>query len=329
MSPRQRFLRVAFLLLLILAVGVIGYMTIEGWPFLDALYMTVITLSTVGYEEVQVLSSTGKIFSIVLIFGGVGVMLYTLTTLVRYFFEGRFTDIIGRHRMKEKITKLKGHIILCGYGRVGREVARALESEETPFVVVDLDQEAVTRATDDGYLCLPGNATNDEILTEAGIHQAKGLAAAVGSDADNLYITLSAKDMRPDLFVVARASTAQSESKLERAGADRTISPFRIGGRHMAMLALHPLVVDFIDTTMYSRGRELVLENIKVGSGSPLVDVTVKEGLNCCGAIAILAVKKKDGQLLANPPAETSLELGDELVIIGTREQLRLVGGAV
>lgn len=329
MNPRQRFLWVVYALLLIIAIGVIGYMTIESWSFLDALYMTVITISTVGYAEVHTLSAAGRAFSIVLIIGGVGVMLYSLTTLVQYFIEGRFTNTLGRRRMKEKVAKLKEHIILCGYGRVGKEVARVFESEGTPFIVVDLDQEAITKAADDGYLCLQGNATTDSVLNEAGIQYARGLVAALSSDADNLYITLSAKGMRPDLFAVARASTEESESKLKRAGADRTILPYRIGGRRMAMLALRPLVIDFIDTTMYSHGREFVLENIEVGPGSPMVGVTVKEGLEHCGAIAILAVRKKGGELLPNPSGETLLELGDELVIIGTREQLRVVEGSI
>ena len=153
--------------------------------------------------------------------------------------------------------------------------------------------------------------------------------AALGSDADNLYITLSTKGMRPDLFVVARANAEESEAKLKRAGADRAILPYRIGGRRMAILTLRPLVVDFVDTTMYSHSREFILGDIVVGPDSPMVGVTVKEGLECCGAIAILAVKKKDGRLLTNPAIDTLLELGDELVIIGTREQLRVVEGSV
>lgn len=161
-------------------------------------------------------------------------------------------------------------------------MARVFESEETSFIIVDLDQEAISKAADDGYLCLQGNATSDEVLNDAGIHQAQGLVAALDSDADNLYITLSAKGMRPELFVFARASTEESEAKLRRTGADRTILPYRIGGRRMAMLMLQPLVVDFIDATMHSHSHELVLKDIKVGPGSPLVGITAKEELDCC-----------------------------------------------
>jgi voltage-gated potassium channel len=329
MSTRRRFIIIVSALVIIVSIGVIGYEIIEGWSFIDALYMTVITLSTVGYGEVHHLSTAGRIFSIVLIISGVGAMLYTLTTIVQYILEGGFGDILGRRRMKEKIASLKRHVILCGYGKVGHEVARVFESEGTPFIIVEIDQETVSKAVENGYLCIQGNATSDDVLKEAGIERARALVAALGSDADNLYITLSAKEMRPDLFIVARASTEESEPKLLRAGADRIMSPYRIGGRHMAMLTLRPLVVDFVDTTMLSRGRELVLENIKVSSGSPVEGKTVKEGSQCCGGAAILAVRKKDGRLLTNPAQDTLLDLEDELVIIGTRNQLRTLEGSI
>ena len=329
MSTRQRFIIIVSALVIIVSIGVIGYEIIEGWSFIDALYMTVITLSTVGYGEVHHLSTAGRIFSIVLIISGVGAMLYTLTTIVQYILEGGFGDILGRRRMKEKIASLKRHVILCGYGKVGHEVARVFESEGTPFIIVEMDQETVSKAVENGYLCIQGNATSDDVLKEAGIERARALVAALGSDADNLYITLSAKEIRPDLFIVARASTEESEPKLLRAGADRIMSPYRIGGRHMAMLTLRPLVVDFVDTTMLSRGRELVLENIKVSSGSPVEGKTVKEGSQCCGGAAILAVRKKDGRLLTNPAQDTLLDLEDELVIIGTRNQLRTLEGSI
>ena len=288
-----------------------------------------LTISTVGYEEVHDLSATGRIFNVILIVGGVGVMLYTLTTIVQYLTEGQFANTLGRRRMKERISKLRGHVILCGYGQVGREVARVFEREGTGFVVVELDGQALADAADAGCLCLQGNATSDEILKEAGIQQARALVAALGSDADNLYTTLSARELRPDLYIVARALVEESESKLKRAGADRTMSPYRIGGRRMAMLTLRPLVVDFVDTTMHSRGRELVLENIKVSSGSPVEGMTIKEGRECCGGAAILAVRKKDDTLLTNPSEDTNLELDDELVVIGTHEQLRTLEGSI
>lgn len=327
MSPRQLLLRVLYAFLAVIAIGVIGYMSIEGWSFLDALFMTIITLSTVGYNEVHDLSTAGKAFSIVLIIGGVGVTLYALTTIVQYFTATSFANILWRRRMKDQISKLKRHYILCGYGRVGQEVARVFKSENIPFVIIDTNPEAITKASSDGYLYLQGSATSDEVLDAAGIKQARGLIATLGSDADNLYITLSAKEMNPGLFVVARANSEESESKLRRAGADRIILPETIGGRRMAMIALRPLVVDFVDTTLGSRDGELVLENVKVLPGSAVEGLTLKEGLSCCGGATILAVKKRDGRLLANPRSDTRLELEDDLIVIGTRDQLRTLEG--
>jgi len=323
MDPRRRFLRVVYLLVIIIAVGIIGYMTIEGWSFLDSLYMTIITLSTVGYAEVHQLSSAGRIFTIVLIIGGVGSVFYILSTIVQYFFEGQLSNIMGRHRMKDKIANLKDHIIVCGYRRVGREVANVFESEGVPLVVVDMDQKAISKASVDGRLYIQGNATSDEVLKQAGINRARALVAALGSDVDNVYIALSAKGIRPNLLVVTRVSDEESESKMRRAGADRIISPHRMAGRRMAMLTLRPRVVDFIDTAILSSGYELGLESIEIGSDSPVAGLTVKEALDSCGATAILAVRKKDGLLLTNPAEAALLEGGDELFVMGTREQLR------
>jgi voltage-gated potassium channel len=328
MSPLRRFLQIVFAFLLVVAVGIIGYMIIEGWSFLDALYMTVITISTVGYKEVADLSVAGKVFSIALIIGGVGIMFYILTIMVQYIIEGNIANIMWRRRMKEGISKLKDHIIVCGYGRLGTEVARVFENEGTPFVVIDPDQEAIGRAAFEGHLYLQGNANSEEILKEAGIDRARALVVAVGSDADNVFITLSARGLRPDLFITARASAHESESKLKRAGADRTIFPHRLGGRRLAMLALRPLVVDFVDTALHSRGRELVLENVEVGPGSPVAGQTLVEGQRCCKGATILAVRKKGGNLLTRVSDDTLLELGDELVVIGTREQLRTIEGS-
>lgn len=307
--------------------GTIGYMTIEGWSLPDAVYMTIITISTVGFEEVHALSETGRAFSITLIIGGTFIMLYTLTTLVQYILEGHLVSIWGRRRMKDRISRLRNHVILCGYGQVGREVAAVFAGEGTPFVVVELDPQTVALAAESSYLVLAGNATSDDVLVEAGIHRARALVAALGADADNVYVTLSAREMRSGLFIVARYSAAESESKLTRAGADRTMSPYRIGGKRLAMLTLRPLVVDFIDTAMPSRSGDLILENVKLSPASPVAGKTVQESKQHCPGVSILAVQKTDGALLANPSGETLLDVEDELVVIGTRNQLRALEG--
>jgi len=321
MNPIRRPLWGICALIFIVAIGVIGYRVIEGWSFLDSLYMTITTITTVGFMEIHPLSTAGKIFTIFLIIGGVGGALYILTTMVQYILEGQFGITMGRRRMKAKIARLKGHFILCGYGRVGREIARVFNEERASFVVIDNDKEQVAKAESYGYLCLLADATSDEVLKEAGIGRARGLVAAVGNDTANTYITLSARGLHPDLFIAARCSSSEAESKLRRAGADRVISPHIIGGRRMAMLALRPAVVDFIDTVTYRPGRELQLENVDVASSSSLVNQTLKKVRERVG-ITVLAMRKQSGKLLANPPDEEIIEDGDRLIVIGTKKRL-------
>ena len=327
MNTRRRFTTAISGFVIIVTAGTVGYMAIEGWSFIDSLYMTIITISTVGFEEVHVLDTAGRAFNIFLIIGGTSVMLYTVTSVVQYILEGQFVNIWGRRRMKEKISKLNNHVILCGYGLVGREVARVFESEGTSFVVIEADAQVVALAAENNYLVVEGNATSDEILAEAGIQRARALVSALGTDADNVYVALSAREMRSDLFIVARHAAVESESKLIRAGADRTMSPYRIGGRRLAMLTLRPVVVDFVDTAMRSRSGDLILENVKLSSDSPAAGKTIQDSQQYSPGVSILAVKKKDGILLANPSQETLLEVEDELVVIGTREQLRSLEG--
>jgi voltage-gated potassium channel len=308
-------------LVAIVFIGTIGYEVIEGWSLLDSIYMTITTITTVGFREVHPLSDAGRIFTIFVIIGGVGGALYVLTNIMAYLLEGQFGITMGRRRMKNRIAKLKDHFILCGYGRVGQEIAQAFSEEGVPFVIIANDQQHIAKAEKEGYLCLFGDATSDEVLKEAGIERAHGLVAAVGTDTDNTFITLSARELRPDLFIEARSSSPEAEGKLRRAGADRIISPHAIGGRRMAMLALRPAVVDFIDTVTYGRGREMELENVDVGSGSQLVGRTMEQARSKVG-ITVLAMRKKGGKLLPNPPGEEIIEEGDRLIVIGTKKRL-------
>jgi len=321
MSPTRRLLWGLCILVTIIVAGVIGYAVIEGWSFIDSLYMTVITITTVGYGEVHPLTTAGQIFSIFLIVGGVSGAVYILSAIAGYLIEGQLGITLGRRRMQTNIAKLKEHFILCGYGRVGQEIARTLAEEGVPFVVIDKDRDSVASAEKDGYLFILADATSDEVLKEAGIERARGLISAVGSDSDNVFITLSARGLHPDLFIETRASSSESETKLKKAGADRVISPYSIGARRMAELALRPAVVDFIDTVIRRRGQELQLENITVNRDSALVGITVEETRRRTKA-AILAISKKGGKLLTNPPEEEIIGGGDRLIALGTREQL-------
>lgn len=305
----------------IIASGVIGYVVIEDWTLFDSLYMTIITITTVGYHEVNPLTTGGRVFSIFLIIGGVGGALYTVTGIVQYIVEGNIGTTWGKRRMKARIARLKGHFILCGFGRVGEAIARTFKAEAVPFVIVDNRPDRIVRLEQTEYLYLEGDATKDEVLKEARIEKARGLVAAVGTDIDNTYITLSARGLCPELFIEARASSEEAATKLERAGASRIVFPHGIGGRRMAMLALRPAVIDFIDTVTYSRGREMRLENVDIGQNSQLAGLTIKAARSETG-ITVLAMQKNRGRLLPNPSDEEIIKDGDQLIVIGTKQQL-------
>jgi voltage-gated potassium channel len=304
-----------------IAIGTIGYEIIEGWSFLDSVYMTITTITTVGYSEVHPLSDSGRIFSIFLILGGMGGAFYALTGVITYIIEGNIGATLGRRRMENKISQLKEHFILCGFGRVGEEIANIFKEEEVSFVVIDNRPECTTRAEQAGYLYLEGDATSDEILKEAGIERARGLVASLGSDIDNTYITLSARGLYPSLFITARASDAEAEKKLRRTGANRIVSPNSIGARRMAMLALRPTVMDFLDTITRRRGPALQMENVAIDSNSTLNGLTI-EDIKRCSRATILALNRKTGTLLANPRDEEKVTAGDSLIIMGTSDQL-------
>ena len=235
---RSRLTRGVFALAVVVAVGIVGYMVIEGWSLLDAAYMTIITLTTVGHEEVHPLSSTGRIFTILLMVAGVGVTLYVLTSVVNLAVAHEVGILFRRRKLKTRISKLRGHFIVCGFGRVGRVVASTLQGESAPVIVVDKEAEAFTEAEDLGLLYLQGDATRDADLISAQIDKAVGLVAATGDDSENVYITLTARGLNPDLHIVARASRPEAEEKLRRAGANGVGSPYSIGGREMALTAM-------------------------------------------------------------------------------------------
>ena len=322
MNPLPRPLWGLYALFAIIVVGTGGYIVIEGWSFLDSLYMTVITITTVGYEEVHPLGIGGRIFSLFLIVSGVGAALYALTGFIAFVMEGYFGITFGRRMMKNRIAKLKDHFIICGLGRVGEEIASTFKEEGVPFVVIDNRAELLTRAEQKGFLFIEGDATKDEVLKDAGIERARSLVVALGDDADNLYITLSARALSPALFIEARSSTEEVAKKLKRAGADRVISPYNIGARRMAILALRPAVVEFIDTLVYRRGKEIQLESVMVDEKSTMTGLRVEEARQRTKAV-VLAINKKSGKLVANPSDEEVVEAGDRIIVMGSKEQLQ------
>src|SRR5215211_3308928 len=308
----------------ITVAGVLGYMVFEGWSFTEALYMTVITLTTAGYREVRPLDTTGQLWTMLLLVTGVGTLFYAAVSSVELVVEGTIRGYFGRRRMQTAIGKLSDHYIMCGYGRVGRQVAAEFARDGIPFVVVDQDPEIVEECVAEGYFALLGEASDDSRLEEAGVRRAKGLVAAVDSDADNVFVVLSARKLNPRLNIVARASSDESAAKLEMAGADRTLSPYAVGGRRLASLATQPLIVDFLDiVTRGEKGIEFRLEEFGVPEDSFLAGHTIGElRIGEKTGAMILATRNKEGTFDTTPSANDRLRAGDTLIVLGAREQI-------
>ncbi len=322
--PEQRRLRyAASAFLVVLLLGFVGYQIILGVSPLDALYMTIITITTVGFREVVPLDAAGKALTIVLITAGVSVATYTALTAAEFVVEGHFRNIIERRRMQRDIARMRDHIIVCGFGRVGSHLADQLHKEGAPFVVVDSDDHKVETANDRGYLVVRGDATEEIVLEEAGLATAKALVAAVNGDADNVLISLTAKGLRPDLLVIGRAKTEENESKLARGGADRVIAPATIGGRRIAQILTRPVVADFLEG-VGGHGVDYTFEEVPVLKGSELEgktlrDAAVRERFGC----TVIAIKHPDDERLdTHPQPDAPLVVGDTLVVMGTEDDV-------
>jgi len=307
----------------VILFGTIGYSLVEGWEVFDSLYMTVITLTTVGYHEVHSLSQSGRMFTIVLILVGVGTMLYTLSVGAKVLLEGEIRDIFGRRKVSKKIGKMEKHYIVCGYGRMGRIICREMIQNGAPFVVVEKTPEVIT-SIDKDILSISGDATQDTVLKEAGIERAKGLISVLSTDADNLYVVLSARGLNPRLRIVARASDEGAERKLFRAGADNVVSPYFIGGLRIAHTILKPAVVDFIEFATKSGNIELQMEEVLVNESSRLVNKALDEcGIRKDLGIIIVAIKRESGEMEFNPTSTSIIKKGDTLVAMGETRHLK------
>lgn len=314
-----RHLKISILVLFILAsLGTAGYIGIEGWPLLDALYMTVITLGTVGFREVHELSDAGRIFTIFLIIFGVSVLGYLVGSLAQIMFEGQFQRIIGRKKVEKKVEALKDHYIICGFGRMGSLICRELSARPLPFVVVEKNGETIEKVKEEGYLFLHGDATDDETLLKAGIKSAKGLISVVTSDTENVYITLTARGLNPDLYILARSGEEGSEIKLRRAGANKVVSPYLIGGSRMAQAILRPNVVDFIEIATGRENLELQMEEISIPDHSRFIgENLVSSGFRKETGVIIIGIKKSTGKMVFNPSSHARIEAGDTLIVLG------------
>jgi len=303
-------------------LGSLGYVWLEGWNFFDALYMTVTTLTTVGYGEVHPLSPLGKVYNMVLILAGMGVLFYIVTSLARVVVEGEIAAALGKRKLLKKIKKLSGHYIICGFGRIGEIIARQLRQRDVPLVIIESNPDLMARLEESGYYFVPGDATKEEVLQEAGIERARGLVSVVHSDASNVYIVLTARSLNPHLFIVARGEEPGSEKKLLRAGADRVESPYEMGGRRMAHTILRPTVVTFMELAMHE-GVEWSMEEIRVGETSSMIGQPLKDsGIRQKYELIVVAIKRADGEMLFNPTPKTPIQGGDTLILLGMRKNL-------
>jgi voltage-gated potassium channel len=330
MSPTRRIATAVAALGVLVAVGTTGYVALEGWPLLDALYMTVTTLSTVGFREIHPLSRAGVAFTILLIAFGVGTALYLLTQLAQLVLEGSLRVGLRRRAMERTIAKWTGHIVVCGYGRFGRVVVDELVRAGERVVVVDQAEGLEEGFAAENLPFVIGSAVSDETLVRAGVPKARAIVAATSSDADNVFITLAARELNPAIRIYARGETDAAARRLERAGACSVTSPFRIGGQRVAASILRPSVVDFLEIGRPRQGSEVDLEEVRVAPGSSLVGRSVRQLEADAPGVRIVALRRAGEAMLLAPLAETAIEDGDHVVVIGARAPLlRLAESAV
>jgi voltage-gated potassium channel len=312
------------LLVLVTVAGTAGYMVVEGWNAWDAFYMSVITITTVGYKEVHDLSRAGEALTVVLLTAGVGAALYTFTLLATIVVEGGLPSRLKQRRLQHMFETIKDHFIICGYGRIGSTVAQQFQRQRVPYVVIERDPERLHAALEDGALAVEADASREDVLKRVGIERARGFIAAVGTDAENVYAVLSARVMRPDLFIIGRAETEDATIKLKRAGADRVVSPYHIGAVTIAQTALRPAVVDFVELATGTDNLELAMEQITVAARSTLAGRSILEAnLRQRFGIIVVGIQRQDRHMEFNPEPDTPILAGDKLVVLGHPNSLK------
>ena len=321
--PKQIWFAIgAFVLILVL--GSIGYMTIEGWGFFDSLYMTIISLSTVGFNEVHTLSNAGRVVTIVVIVLGIGVGGYAIGNISAFLVGGEIQKIMRGRRRSLMLERIKDHVIICGYGKIGRQAAQDLKANQRLVVVIDSNPNTLARAEEDGFLVVKGDATDDETLLQSRVEFAKSILCALSGDHSNLVVALTARNINPNIFIVARGTDETSEKLLIRAGANRVILPYNIGGKRMASMVIRPDVVDFLDVAFHDEELNLRLEELEIGEGCPWDGKTLLESRirQSSRGAWVMGVRKPGKKLIVNPPTDTLLNSGDRLVVLGNDAQL-------
>jgi voltage-gated potassium channel len=322
---QQELMAGAVALVFVFLSGTLWYWLVEGWSWEDAVYMTVITLATVGYSETNPLESRGRLFTIVLILMGVINLGYIVNRFTQAVIEGYFQEGIRLRQQRRLMESLTGHYIICGFSRTGRQIAKEFQAEGVSFAVIDSDFESVQQAQSEGYIVYQGDATLDDTLLKVGIERAICIVAALPSDAENLYTVLSAKTLNPNIRAIARASTEEAVQKLQRGGADAVISPYITGGKRMAAAALRPQILDFVDGMLSGADRQLYMEEFLLDAAfCPFVGQTLQKAkLRSQTGALVLAIRRSDGNLIGGPTGDTVLMSGDTLICMGTAEQLR------
>lgn len=298
-------------------------MVIEGWNFFDSLYMVVITLATVGFGETHPLTFHGRIFTIVLILVWAGIGFYALSSIIQPIIEGEIRKVLGRKKLEKEIRNLKDHYIVCGFGRMGSYISRELRNASVSYIIIEKDERLREKLERENYLYLYGNASEDEVLIEAGVKKARGLVAVVASDADNVYITLTARQLNPNLFILARSTNESSERKLQQAGANKVISPYQMGAVRMVQAILRPAVVDFIEIAFHGKSMELQCEEFLVKPNSSLVGSSLQEAeIRKNLGVIIVAIKGTSGKMVFNPSRDVRINAGDTLITLGEKKDL-------
>lgn len=310
-------------IVVVVVFGVAGLMLVEGWNFFDSVYMLVTTLSTVGYGEVHPLSDRGRMVMIGVIVTGVGSFFYLVGAFFQLLVDGHIQNIFGRHWMRRAIAKLKGHVIICGYGRIGSIVAREILAEGQDVVVIEKDPHLIEDLARRGVLHVPGDATDDIVLEAAGIERAKSFVPALSDESANVYVTLTARQLNPDVYIVARCDSVDHTQKLTRAGANQVLYPYHYGGVRMAQSVLRPTVVGFMDLALRGDCQDLQMEELTVCTGSAvegknLIEAQLRQRFN----LIVIGIKKPSGRMLFNPQPQEVLQAGDTLILIGSQMDL-------
>ncbi len=316
------------LLVFWILLGTAGFAVLEGWSLVDSLYMSIITISTVGFGEVQPLHPAGRMFASFIIVAGIGTAVYTFTGLGQLVLEGELVSLLGRRKMMSELVKLKDHYIVCGFGRVGAMVAEGLRDKGVPMCVVDKDESLEPVLGEQGYVYYIGDSTDEDILLSAGIERARALLALLPSDADNVYLAITARELNPRVQIIARASDEKAEVRLKRSGADKVVAPYKIAGARVLQAAIQPTVLEFMDLVTGQQHLMLRMEEVRVGETSPIHDKTIAEGeiRRTCGVI-IVAVKTVAGEMLFNPDPGVRITAGDTLVALGDEDSLGKLRG--